>query len=261
MNGNPVEQIRQLNTRKGRQHFGHFVIEGARVVERALRALAEITQLVVGVSFAEQDERGAEIVGLAVSAEIPITTIIDEEARELSDGRKLGAVFGVVAMGDQVGLATVAAKKKPVVLALIDVVEPGNVGAMIRTAHGLGVAAVLTCGRSDAWHPKAVRTAMGSLFKLPVIHFDSAELLLAELATHQIEAVGTVSEGGELPSEVVVGEKGVALLMGNEFYGISAEISAACDQRVTIPMIDGIDSFSVAAAAAIALYAAANEAT
>lgn len=256
MTKNVVELFRQLHTRKGRAHFGRFSAEGMRLVERALRADIVIDAMLVGDS-AQQDERIQAALQLARAQAIAIHVIDDATARDLSAGRKLGDLFAIVQAPEAKSLASIVdAVPHALLLALVDIVEPGNVGAMIRTAHGLGASAVLMAGCSDAFAPKAVRTSMGSVFKLPVVTFNDPAALVAAMDAHQVTSYATVSsEGLPLPT-VAFPRRARAVVMGGEFYGLSAEIAQACTHQITIPMAAGIDSFSVSAAAAIALYAA-----
>ncbi|MET0412445.1 MAG: RNA methyltransferase, partial [Polyangiaceae bacterium] len=131
---------------------------------------------------------------------------------------------------------------------------PGNVGALLRTGLACAAAGAVCVGRSDAFHPKAVRTSLGSLFKLPLVHTPSAEALLAELARHGVHALATVARGGERLERARWPEGTLALLMGNEGQGLPEAISSAADGRVRIDLSEEVDSFSVNAAAAICLY-------
>ena len=258
MSRNPIEMIRQLATRKGRVHFGRYTIEGTRILERALRANAPIETILVSHT-ASTESRIAALLATAKLHTIPVHLTADETMRELCGGRKLGAIVGVVKMDKPPLLADmIAHSERPLLLAIVDVVEPGNVGAMIRTAHGLGACGILTVGKSDVYNPKAVRTAMGSLFKLPTLHYISAETLLSDLHNQHITTIASVAKGGTALPAVQFSSHGNAILLGGEFYGLTDTTIAACDQRVTIPMVAGIDSFSVSAAAAILLYAAQN---
>jgi TrmH family RNA methyltransferase len=120
--------------------------------------------------------------------------------------------------------------------------DPGNVGTIIRTAHGLLEAAVIVGPESaDPYSPKAVRASMGSVFASPPMR--------AELGKLAAPVVGLVAHGGEAPDDRPVG----ALALGGERTGLSPEITERCDRLWTIPLQPAVDSLNVAAAAAIAL--------
>jgi len=102
-------------------------------------------------------------------------------------------------------------------------------------------------GHTDPFHPKAVRTSMGSVCKLPVVRVSS----VSELEGWTL--IGTVCEDGTELAEMDFSGERVALLMGSEAFGLSAGLQARLDRRVRIPMRSGVDSFSVNAAAAVVL--------
>ena len=168
-----VEQVRRTGTARGRAGSGWFSIEGIRLHERALRAGWQVESAVLGQSF-----------GLAASSRIQtlihdlekvgcrLVTVPDEVMVELTGGRDLGAIIGLLQIPDPPALNDVVAGGTygaPLLLVAADVKDPGNTGALMRTALAAGATAFVACGISDPYHPKALRTSMGSLFKLPVL--------------------------------------------------------------------------------------------
>ena len=129
----------------------------------------------------------------------------------------------------------------PVGLALWRVGDPGNVGALIRTADALGPAFVaLSDGCADPTGPKAVRASMGALFRVPLIGFEDAPR----------PWVALVPRGGASIADVT----GTTFVVGAEREGIPEEVLARCDERATIPLAAGAESLNAATAGAIALY-------
>ena len=122
------------------------------------------------------------------------------------------------------------------------VADPGNVGAIIRTAHALlDAPVILGPGCADPFGPKAVRASMGSIFGRPPMAGGPGELVPP--------VVGLVAHGGEPPDDGPAG----ALMLGGERDGLPDELAATCDRLWTIPLRPGVESLNVAAAAAIAL--------
>ena len=70
-------------------------------------------------------------------------------------------------------------------LVAVDVVDPGNAGALVRTAHASGAAAFVALGVTDPYHPRATRTSLGSLFRLPILRYATTAPFLAELDRQQ----------------------------------------------------------------------------
>lgn len=258
---NLLELMRQIGTRKGRLQFGRFRIEGIRLVERAIRANVELEGIIVGETFARSDDvRERALLSAIEQRATQLDVVRDAEIRTVLGGRKLGDVVAAACIPTELSLHEILSPtpKPQLMLGIVDVVEPGNVGAMIRTAHGLGVTGILTCGASDPFHPKAVRTAMGSLFRLPILQYKSAQQLLRSLHENGVQTAATVARDGQDIAQFVWEDGALAILVGNEFEGLSAEIIQQTNHQITIPMPTTIDSFSVSAAAAICLYQLTN---
>ncbi|MBA2459410.1 MAG: RNA methyltransferase [Gemmatimonadales bacterium] len=140
-------------------------------------------------------------------------------------------------------------------LVLDAVQDPGNVGAILRTALGLGAAGVVALkGTAELTNPKAVRGSMGALFKLPAVSADTEEFLAWArdrgvriwITAAEGEPLGTTAGRRQLPP--------VALVLGNEGAGVGPALEAAAERRVAIPLAAGVESLNVAVAAGIFLY-------
>lgn len=205
----------------------------------------------------DTSERIRRIVEGLVAGACDLQVAPEDVIRELTDGRSLGSVVGLVRLPGPRALGELIREAKPrpaTLLVAMDVEEPGNVGALVRTGLASGAAAFLAVGASDAFHPKAVRTSMGGVFKLPIVHYREPGPLLGELASRGVTTVGaTAAEGVPLPLQGF-GSGPLAVILGSEAFGLSPELLQAMDQRVTIPMASDVDSFSVNAAAAVLLY-------
>ncbi len=258
-----LETIRRVATAPGREQAGCFSLEGTRLHERACRAGIAVTATLLTHTY-HQDPTPriqALLADLAQSG-CRLYVVPDDIVHAITRGRGLGDIVGLVKIPPPADLATILAAETthpPLLLVSVEIADPGNVGALVRTAHAIGAAAFAAVGsegRSDPFHPKAVRTAMGSLFKLPIARFQTLPPLQRLLRAHQIQMVGTVAQGGVLLSQAEIAGTGAAIFMGSEYWGLAEEDAAGLDLRVTIPMSGGVDSFSVNAAAAILLYEA-----
>jgi RNA methyltransferase, TrmH family len=130
------------------------------------------------------------------------------------------------------------------------VVDPGNVGTVIRTAHALvGGSVVIGPESADPYGPHAVRASMGAVFAEPLVRggIDQTPEPRAALVAH----------GGE-PLDALEGAATVCL--GAERTGLAEEVLERCSVQVTIPLREGAESLNVAAAAAIALHRIASAA-
>lgn len=124
--------------------------------------------------------------------------------------------------------------------------DPGNLGAMIRTAAAFAMD-VVVLGGADPWSPKTLRSAAGAHFHASVVEVD-------DLSGVAATTVATVLHGGISPDQLPAGR--LAILIGNEAHGLPLEVSA--DLEVTITMPGGTESLNAAAAAAILCYEVAK---
>jgi TrmH family RNA methyltransferase len=133
-------------------------------------------------------------------------------------------------------------------LALWRVVDPGNVGTLIRSADALGPAFVaLSDGCADPTGPKAIRASMGAVFRVPVVPYDDAPG----------RRVALVARGGR-PLESIDLSGPTTFVVGSEREGLPEEELARCDAQATVPLAAQAESLNVATAGAIALYARAR---
>jgi TrmH family RNA methyltransferase len=132
---------------------------------------------------------------------------------------------------------------RPVTLALWHVADPGNVGTLLRAADAFGAGVALSAGCADPTGPKALRAAMGAVWRVPLSAFDEPAGRRAAL----------VPRGGTpLPELAVDGE--VVLVLGAEREGLPLDVLERCDVHVSIPQPGRAESLNVAMAGAIALY-------
>ena len=142
----------------------------------------------------------------------------------------------------------------PLVLAAVDLEKPGNVGALLRSADGLGADAFVVEGGTDLWNPNVVRASLGCLFTVPVAVTPEGGML-AWLRSRGLRVVAATPDGRRTPDEVDLTGP-VALVFGREDTGLSAEFLAAADDRARIPMRGRADSLNVSVSAGILLYEA-----
>lgn len=256
--GGLLADIRRAETPRGRARLGCFAIEGMRVFERALRAGAPLEAVLLSESFREDPSpRIGELLAELATRGCRCETAPDAVLEDLTAGRGIGAVVGLVRLPAPRSIDEILANRgagRSTLLVGVDVEDPGNVGALVRTALASGAAAFVEVGISDVFHPRAVRTSMGSLFKLPVPKYESVAPLLADLERLGVVKVGAVSRAGTPLPKLRFEGGDVAVFVGGEAFGLSGEVAGAMDALATVPMAPGVDSFSVNAAAAVILY-------
>lgn len=241
--------LSSLHSREARATEGLFSIEGTRLLERALRSEAALEAAVLGASYGA-DGREAEVVRELERRGVSLHRIDDRAARELCGGRTFGTVQGLVRRSPESSLTAAGD-----VLVAVDVSDPGNAGALARTALLSNVAGFVAVGTTDPFHPKAARTSMGSIFRLPVLEFDRGGRALESLRGLGFRAVAAVARGGRSLYEVrPSADVPHAVFVGSEAHGLPPELAEACDERWTVPQREDADSFSVNAAASVLCY-------
>jgi TrmH family RNA methyltransferase len=231
-----------------------FVAEGQRLLERSLRAGWLPRALLVGQSVASGPELRALLLQWP-ALEPLIQRVPDAALLELAEGRRSGLVTALFDLPDLLAISTLLARRPApaVFLVVVDVDEPGNAGALIRTALACDAAGVICVGSTDPFHPKAVRTSLGSLFKLPLSRVSPDELLPA-LRGAGVYSLAAVAREGEALHHAAWPRGSSAVLVGNESRGLDRRWREGADARVSIDLCRAADSFCVNAAAAICLY-------
>jgi tRNA G18 (ribose-2'-O)-methylase SpoU len=144
------------------------------------------------------------------------------------------------------------------VIILEDVVDPTNVGAIFRSVAAIGADAVLVTPRcSDPYYRRAIRVSMGTVLQVPWSRLGdwASTRALLTAAGFQLAALALAEDAIDLKTFAASAPERLALVLGTEGDGLTAEAMEAADTVVTIPMAHGIDSLNVAATAAVAMYA------
>jgi TrmH family RNA methyltransferase len=251
-----MQDVRRVATAKGRAQVGAFLIEGRRMLERAVRAGWAPRHLLIGAEL-RQDQPDIESTLADIAAHGgQVHEVADAALLQLSEGRRSGLLTALCALPDPPSVSAWldAREASAVYLVIVDVVEPGNVGALIRTALASGAAGAICVGATDPFHPKAVRTSLGSLFKLPILRAPSPLDLLETFRERHIHSLATVARDGDPLQRAIWPQGSLALLVGNEGEGLPDRLRDASDGRVTIALSTAADSYCVNAAAAVCLY-------
>lgn len=241
----------QLRSRREPEE-GLFLAEGEATIRRAVAA-GYVPRAVL------LTERWRAPLDDLLSATDVSVLVVDDEVLEATTGFPVHR--GAIASMDRRPLPSIdrildgAAR----ILVLEDITDHTNLGAVFRSAAGLGVDGVLLTPRcGDPLYRRAVRTSMGAVFAVPwtrVPWFEGAGLLRG--AGLELAALTPALDAPPLGDVDPSAHPRLALALGSEGPGLSSRWLEAADLRVRIPMRDGVDSLNVAAAAAVACYALA----
>jgi TrmH family RNA methyltransferase len=222
-----LKQLRRLARKHDRERSGRFAAEGEDLI-----AAAELA--------GRHALEGYRVAGSGLGGE----SFIDVDPGALAAASTLGSGTRVIGVYEQ---RWATKPSGPLCVYLHGVGDPGNVGAVLRSAKAFGASSVaLGPGCADPYGPKAVRASMGAIFAVPVARVESVAELPGEL-------VALIAHEGEVLSGPATQSAGdVTLLVGAEREGLPDEIVAACERTAQIPI--AADSLNAAMAATVALY-------
>jgi TrmH family RNA methyltransferase len=227
---------------------GRVLLDGAHLVCDALRAGATIEAVLVTRAALDAD---ADLSSALRASPVPL---YEGSAGVLEAASPARSPSGVVAIARwaSADAPSLFSPFPALVVGLVDVQDPGNVGAVIRAADALGATGVGVTGRSaDPGGWKALRGSMGSAFRLPVARLDLTALL-DEAKRAKAHVAAAVVRGGTEPARASL-TRPTLLLFGHEGAGLPGDVLRRADTRVTLPMRAGIESLNVSVAAALVL--------
>ena len=150
-------------------------------------------------------------------------------------------------------------ENKSRIVILDKVMNPANVGAIIRSAAALGMDAVLlTPGCSDPLYRRAARVSMGTVFQIEWTFMPDDSLDEMKSMGFKTAAMALKDDSVSVDDPMLLQEEKLAVIMGTEGDGLSDQTLRSCDYTVKIPMHNGVDSLNVAAASAVAFYRLGN---
>ena len=245
-----VTLVRSLKLRRGRERRGLALAEGIRLVEEALEARVPVRGAVYSPTL-EATPRGRALKTALEAQGIALAAVSEKTLNELADTEHPQGIAAVIEPRHW-KLEDLSLHPRSLVLVLDGVQDPGNVGAMLRTAYALGATGVVALkGTADPTNPKVLRSAMGAIFHFPVVAAGDATFLdwVRDRGLRLLVAEAT---GAPISETRRAGP--VALVMGNEGAGIRPALANAAAGRVAIPMPGGAESLNVAVAAGILLW-------
>ena len=181
----------------------------------------------------------------------PVFIIGEAVNQKLSEDKTSQGVFGIFAM-KTADMDRIFAAKKLIILE--DIQDPGNMGAIMRTALAFGYEDIVVSAKcADIYSPKVLRSSMTASVKLNVCKVNDIPALVAQLGEKGFSTVATCLENSkELGREKI--SLPVAVLIGNEGNGLSADTIAASTHRVKIPMSEKIESLNAAVSAGVMMW-------
>lgn len=242
-----VKDTKKLFTSsKAREENRLFALEGARLCFDVLNSVYEPEALLYTESV--YDRYKSEIDALAQKANK--TYVIGEQVSEkLSETKSPQGVFLTVRMKD--GGKMFSHGK---IIALDNVQDPANVGAIVRSAEALGIDGIVTYNCCDVFNSKALRASMGSILRMNIVDVADLETTLVDMKSSGFKIYSTVPSSAATKITEVDFSHDTVSVIGNEANGVEDNIKKVSDSLITIPMLGRAESLNAGVAAAITMW-------
>lgn len=236
----------KLLQKKYRDSQGLFIIEGPVLLKDAVRSNGELLELV-----ASADEENPEEIAKELNYRGEPYILSPQLFKNLSQTENGRSILGIFRKPNEHLLSK---EKEGNILVLDRIQDPGNMGTLIRTAEGAGFTEIVTIkGTVDPFSPKVVRSAAGSLLRMPIVQLEDAKETIDYLKDKGKEILVTLMDGDEIYWNRNL-KNPIALVIGNEGQGVGEDFIKLADIKVRIPMTENIESLNAAMAAGIIMY-------
>ena len=242
---------------------GIFIAESPNVIMRAISAGYEPISFLVQDDLYEKEalpliEKTAQIFGDEKLRDINVYTAELDVINTLTGFAMTRGILAAINRKPMEDIDTFIESKKRLAI-LYDIVNPTNVGAIIRSAAALGMDGVmLTNDCADPFYRRAARVSMGTVFQIPLIKVDITIDKLNESGFTTV-AMALTDDSLSISDKMIKEADKTAIVLGTEGEGLPKEVIDKCAYTAKIPMYHGVDSLNVAAASAVAFYELCNK--
>ena len=257
-----VKWASSLSDKKGRAEHKSFIAEGEKLTFEALKSGLSVTHIfVLEERFQELSEKLSQFLSDDRWSECEIILLSEGAFAKISTEKAPQGVISVIKYLDFFANLDIIYKEDFFIfdgeraLALYSLRDPGNLGAVIRSAVAFGVEhIVLSSDSADVYNPKTIRAAMGSLFKVKVSYVaDFSSFIRSARGCGRRVFAAELTDSATSLSDLSLAREDI-FIIGNEGHGISCEISQECTGSVYIPISDKIESLNASVAAAVLMW-------
>jgi RNA methyltransferase, TrmH family len=245
-----------LRNRRERDRHGLTLVDGAREIVRALAGGAAFREAFLSAASCTDDECRATADRLD-DAGVPVNELGPAAFARLAYGDRLDGIIAVAEIPGH-ALANLELNDEPLIAVIEGVEKPGNLGAILRTADGAGVDAVVVADpATDLFNPNVIRASLGTVFAVSVAVASSGEVL-AWLGARGMRIIAARVQASVDYAQADY-RGAVAIALGSEARGLSDAWAELAEVSVHVPMRGVADSLNVAATAAILFYEASRQ--
>lgn len=253
-NAKVKELVSLRKKKKYREESGCYLVEGSRMFGEA--DPAAVRAIYVTAAFAAKE--AAALAAVAQPAGVRPIVLADPVFQYAADTRTPQGVLCVLQQQTYT-LEQLLTRPNPCLLMLEGLQDPGNVGTILRSGEGAGIAGViLSRDCADIYNPKTIRATMGSVYRVPFVYVDDFCAAIDTVRDRQIRTYATHLDGAAVYDALDYAGP-CAFLIGNEGNGLSAAAAARADALTKIPMLGRVESLNAAIAATILMFEAARQ--
>lgn len=246
-----VKRLRALATRKGRRTHRQFLVEGVRALEEAAGGDLSLETIAICPELVESD-RAEELARELSQTGAEILRMAEEPFRSFSQVQSPEGIAAAVGIPDT--RLEDLPEEATLIVAAVDLRDPGNMGSLVRTADAAGADALVAAGTCvDVFDPKVVRASAGSVFHLPIVNDAPPMGLILWARESGVRTIAAHLENAK-PHTGIRYPKQAMVLVGNEANGLREEIAKNADHRAYIPMPGRAESLNVTVAAGILIW-------
>ncbi len=251
-----IKDAAKLRDGRQRAKQQRFIIDGVREIGRALDAGIPFLEVFICLPLCGSASAQALLPRLARCGAV-VAEVTPEVFEKLAFGERSDGIV-VVAATPERGIDQLQLSERPLIAVLEGLEKPGNVGAILRSADGAGVDAVIVVNpATDLFNPNTIRASVGTVFGRQVC-LATVDQTLAKLREWQVPVIATRPDATALYSEVDFCQ-GAAIVMGTEATGLTSAWQQVDIVGVRLPMRGIADSLNVSTTAAVLFYEAQRQ--
>ncbi len=251
-----IKNVVKLRERRHRDLQGLMLIEGVRELALALNNKVKLES----IFYCEKYFHNNNELTLVKHAQKNGATLMEVDKKVFQKITYKENPDGLLAVAHQpkLPIKNLVLAKSPLLVVVVAIEKPGNLGAILRSADAAGVDGVIVCDQcTDIYNPNVVRSSIGTIFSMQIATGSSREAInwLKEKGISTVAASpGAITEYTDIDFRMPV-----AIVLGSEQLGLSDEWLNMVDERACIPMYGQADSLNVAASTAVLLYEAIRQ--
>lgn len=261
-NNSLVKWASSLASKKGRDDAKAFIAEGEKLTFEAIESKLPITHIfVLENKFEKLSQKLEQALSIDLYKDVEVILLSESAFEKISTEKAPQGVITVIKYLDFFNYIDIIykeefflpAEEKAIILSSVR--DPGNIGAVIRSAVAFGVDhIIISSDCADLYNPKTVRSAMGSLFRVKTtVVSDLAAAVKAIIENGRRVFSAELSDSAKPLNEIGL-KKSDVVIIGNEGHGIDSHISASSTGSVYIPISKNTESLNASVAAAIFMW-------